>query len=333
MSFDEKFLPVQHVLYQIVRTFFTLFARLFGYPKNPGIPTLPDLSTRESFLESLPIHKTVWPPVQRPETWLETIFGPTPKLEKIPRYIYESQEEGFYNFYILNYKNIYFLPDWLSEFIQVRLHICFDLTVLESIREVLFVALLVFSQLLIFRITLAWFLVINPYSLPWCYLVGAVDWAEELFQGMVPSLLGVNVTGSIFLGLVGMTADGLNHLVFTMPFLPSEGEETKLSMNQEMKDVIVFHYLPILWYRYPIPNEIREFWYQERPDILKYMQKAYQDLEIQFLPDRLANEVNPERFAPESIASLSTAILSKTDFHFFHENLSTFLMHSFERFF
>jgi hypothetical protein len=23
-----------------------------------------------------------------------------------------------------------------------------------------------------------------------------------------------------------------------------------------MKDVLVFHYLPILWYRYPIPNEI-----------------------------------------------------------------------------
>ena len=43
-----------------------------------------------------------------------------------------------------------------------------------------------------------------------------------------------------------------------------------------MKDVLVFHYLPILWYRYPIPNDIREFWYNERPDILYYMQKALQ---------------------------------------------------------
>ena len=42
-------------------------------------------------------------------------------MEAVPRYIYESKEEGFYNFYIENYKNIYFLPDWLSEFIQVRL--------------------------------------------------------------------------------------------------------------------------------------------------------------------------------------------------------------------
>ena len=63
-------------------------------------------------------------------------------------------------------------------------------------------------------------------------------------------------------------ADSLNHLVFTMPFLPSEGEETKVLINQQMKDVLVFHYLPILWYRYPIPNDLREFWYKERPDIL-----------------------------------------------------------------
>jgi hypothetical protein len=29
-------------------------------------------------------------------------------------------------------------------------------------------------------------------------------------------------------GILGVVADSLNHLVFTMPFLPSEGEETKL---------------------------------------------------------------------------------------------------------
>ena len=102
---------------------------------------------------------------------------------------------------------------------------------------------------------------------------------KELFQ---PSL-EINITGSVFLGILGVVADSLNHLVFTMPFLPSEGEETKLLINEQMKDVLVFHYLPVLWYRYLIPNEIREFWYKERPDILHYMQKAYKDLDIQFL--------------------------------------------------
>jgi hypothetical protein len=67
---------------------------LFGYPNNPGMPTISDLPSevysRSRFLDSLPRHKTFWPPIQRPETWFEMIFGPTPKVEAVPRYIYES---------------------------------------------------------------------------------------------------------------------------------------------------------------------------------------------------------------------------------------------------
>ena len=103
----------------------------------------------------------------------------------------------------------------------------------------------------------------------------------------VPSIFGVNMTGSVFLGAIGVLADSLNHLVFTMPFLPSEGEKTQLVINNEMKDVIVFHYLPALWYRYPIPNDIREFWFTERRDILEYMEIAYGELHLQLFPDSL----------------------------------------------
>ena len=289
MSLDEKFLPIRNTFYEIISNFFKKTAQLFGYPDNPGMPVTPDISNeiefRSEFINNLPTHKTFWPPIQRPETWFEMILGPTPKVEIVPRYTYESKGEGFYNFYIENYKNIYFLPDWLSEFIQVRLHICLDMTVLETIREILFVGLMVYSQLVILRIALAWFISINPYTVPWCYLAAAVDWTEDVLQGIVPAILGVNITGSVFLGILGVIADSLNHLVFTMPFLPSEGEETKVLINQQMKNVLVFHYLPILWYRYPIPNEIREFWYQERPDILTYMQMAYRDLNVNFLPN------------------------------------------------
>ena len=289
MSLDEKFLPIRNTFYEIISNFFKKTAKLFGYPNNPGMPVTPDVSNeiefRSEFINNLPTHKTFWPPIQRPENWFEMILGPTPKVEIVPRYTYESKGEGFYNFYIENYKNIYFLPDWLSEFIQVRLHICLDMTVLETIREILFVGLMVYSQLVILRIALAWFISINPYTVPWCYLAAAVDWTEDVLQGIVPAILGVNITGSVFLGILGVIADSLNHLVFTMPFLPSEGEETKVLINQQMKNVLVFHYLPILWYRYPIPDEIREFWYQERPDILTYMQTAYRDLNVNFLPN------------------------------------------------
>ena len=315
MSLDEKFVSVRTAFYDLVGHFFKGIAGFFGYPTNPGMPTMLDVPSdqyaRSQFLDSLPIHRTYWPPMQRPETWFEMIFGPTPKVESVPRYIYESKEEGFYNFYIENYKNIYFLPDWLSEFIQVKLHICLDLTILETIREVFFVGLMVYSQIVILRIALSWFIYINPYTVPWCYIAAAVDWTEDVLQGIVPAILGVNITGSVFLGILGVVADSLNHLVFTMPFLPSEGEETKLLINEQMKNVLVFHYLPILWYRYPIPNDIRQFWYNERPDILDYLEKAYQDLDIQFLPDNIVLQLNQEKLT----SAVSNSFLNLTN-HF-----------------
>jgi len=303
MSLDEKFSPLRTGFYRITDGFFKTIAKLFGYPENPGMPNMYDSSgqgsNRSEFLENLPSHQTFWPPIQRPETWFETIFGPSPKIDAVPRYVYENREEGFYNFYIENYKNIYFLPDWLSEFLQVRLNFCLDLTLLETIREVVFIGLVIYSQIVILRITLSWFIYINPYTVPWCYVVAAVDWTEEVLQGVVPAILGINVTGSIFLGILGVLADSLNHLVFTMPFLPSEAEESKLLIQQQMTDVLVFHYLPILWYRYPIPNKIREFWYNERPEILDYMQKAYKDLDIQFLPDNVIQQLNQQRLTAD----------------------------------
>jgi uncharacterized protein YggT (Ycf19 family) len=322
MSLDDKFIPIRTGFYEMVDSLFKKIAGLFGYPANPGMARsyhLPDeASVRSRFLENLPSHQTFWPPIQRPENWFETIVGPSPKIDGVPRYVYENREEGFYNFYIENFKNIYFLPDWFSEFLQVRLNFCLDITLLETIREVLFIGLVIYSNIVILRITLSWFISINPYKVPWSYVVAAVDWTEEVLQGVVPAILGVNITGTIFLGILGVLADSLNHLVFTMPFLPSEAEESKLIVQQQMKDVLIFHYLPILWYRYPIPNEIREYWYNERPEILDYMQKAYQDSDIQFLPDSIVQQLNQEKLTadlPQIHNSLSemmsTEILSK----------------------
>lgn len=295
MSLDEKFISVRTAFYEIVEKFFERIASLFGYPENSGMPIVynfsNELSVRSEFFDSLPKRSTYFPPAQRPENWFEMIFGPTPRVEILPRYIYETKEEGFYNFYIENYRNIFFLPDWLSEFIQIKLNICLDISLLEIIREVLFIGLVLYAQMVVLRITISWLIWINPFTFPWSYLAAAVDWTEDLLQGIVPSILGVNATGSVFLGALGIAADSLNHLVFTMPFLPSEAEETQLVVNNEMRDVLVFHYLPILWYKYPIPNEIREFWYYQRPDILEYMKTAYKDLDLQLLPDQILQEL------------------------------------------
>ena len=188
---------------------------------------------------------------------------------------------------------------------------------METIREVLFVGLMVYSQIVILRIALSWFIYINPYTFPWYYITAAVDWTEDVLQGIVPAILGVNITGSVFLGILGVLADSLNHLIFTMPFLPSEGETTKLLINQQMKDVLVFHYLPTLWYRYPIPNEIREFWYNERPDILDYMQNAYKDLDIQFLPQNIIEEFNNQKIRVD-LSQVYTSLNTTNNYIFDH---------------
>jgi len=296
MSLDDKFFPLRTAIYETVNNIFKKFAQPFGYPENPGMPTVYQRPGKaylqREFFESLPKHETSWPPFQRPETWFEVFFGPVPKIETVPRYIYENKDEGFYNFYIENYRNIFFLPDRVSEFIQVKLNICLDITALETLREAIFIACVVYTQIVVLRIALFWLIYINPYTNPWCYIVAAVDWVEDTLQGILPAVLGVNITASVLLGVVGVVGDSLNHIVFTMPFLPSEGEQMKMLINERLRDVLVFHYLPISWYRHPIPDELREYWYTERPDILDYMQKSYKNFDIQFLPDRVVQELN-----------------------------------------
>lgn len=320
MSLDEKFIPIRTVWYQMVESLFKKIAELLGYPKNPGMPAnynFPDeLYNRAEFLDNLPVHASNWGRQSQPTTWFEMIFGASPKVDTVLKIPFESEKDGFVSFYIQNYKNIYFLPDWLSEFLQVRLNLCSDLTLLETIREVLFVGLVIYSQIVILRIALSWFIYINPYSFPWCYVAAAVDWTEDVLQGLVPSVLGVNITGSVFLGILGVMADSLNHLVFTMPYLPSEGIETKALLNQSQgkTDVIMFRGFPNLWERYPIPNEIREFWYHQRRDILDYyMQESYQNQGIQVLPDNIIQQLNQQKLKAD-LPEIYDAFIDKKNY-------------------
>jgi len=330
MSLDDKFTPIRIGIYETANNLFKKLAQPFGYPENSGMPTIYDMPremyAKMEFLQSLPEHKVRWPPPQRPETWFEMAFGAIPKAEPVPRYIYENKEEGFYNFYIENYKNIFFLPDVISEFIQVKLNVCLDISVLEIIREGLFLGCVLYTQLIILRIALIWLIYINPYTVPWFYVAAAVDWVEETFHGVIPSILGVNLSVTILLGSIGILADGLNHIVFTMPFLPSEGERMKLLIDQQLRDVLVFHYLPISWYRYPIPNDIREYWYSERPDILEYMQEAYKNFDIQFLPDHVIQQLNHQVSSVSDVEHFTSTEMLSTHLLSFNEMLHHFFI-------
>ena len=149
---------------------------------------------------------------------------------------------------------------------------------------------------------LYWFLTINPYTRPWIYLISLTDWIQDFMTGLSPVMLGVDLTAPIILGLTGKLADSLNHLVFTMPFLPSEGQPGKMMIDNEVQDVLLFRYLPSLWYTHPIPNSLREFWYTERIDILNFMKKNYAHLDIEFLPDQILKDLSQHSHLTKPLA-------------------------------
>ena len=302
MVLRDKLIIIRQAFFDKVQELTIEFATKFGYPENKGMPLVPTgvgsdgqpyLGFRVYDSDILSVRNVPFPPPPTAQNWAEIALGSVPKVQSLDRLFYESKTDGFYSFYIENYKNLFFLPNWFSEFLQVHFNFCLDITFLEVFREVLFLSIVGFAEIVTIRILLSWIISINPYTFPWNYFVALVDWTEETLIGLVPSIVGVNLSGPILITILGKCADSLNNLVFTMPYLPSEGEPSKVLINGEIRDVLAFRYLPILWYKHPIPNEIREYWYNERPDILKYMQKAYKNLNIRFLPDRI-NEVLPD---------------------------------------
>ena len=295
--------------------------KIFHYPQNLGMPITPSFDVQHQmmvdYVSKLPNHSTMFPPPATPVTLTQVIFGNFPEMSKIDRIFYEHKSDGFYNFYVPNYKNIFFLPDWLSQWLQIQFNISIDTTPLEIIQQSLFLGLVGFFFLVDFRMKMYWFLTINPYTRPWIYIISLTDWIQDVMTGLSPVMLGLDLTPSIVLGLTGKLADSLNHLVFTMPFLPSEGQPGKMIIDDQVKDVILFRYLPSLWYTNPIPNNLREFWYTERLDIYNFMKKNYAHLDIPFLPDRILKDIsqNPQVTKPlaenvSHITDLSTNLVS-----------------------
>ena len=289
MVFNNRIKEVQTIVYNGFKVFLDSVAGFFGYPDVPGMPIFPlDLKAREELTgqDLLPTHLTEIPPrqPQRPETLTEALFGTFPYTMPVEKHFYQHKAEGYYNFYIENYRNMYFLPDWLSGYIQIHFNTTVDHSNLELCRDVFFYVVLLYGAIVSLRTMLFWMLVINPYTYPWVFAVDFVDWIYDGLAGILPCFVGIDLVPTFLAMLIGKIADSANHLVFTMPFLPSEGNKVKMLIDGEVKDVVQFHYLPYLWYKYPIPMNLREFWYSERPDILNFMEKNYSQFGITFRP-------------------------------------------------
>lgn len=289
MVFNNRIKEIQKIIYDGSQIILDSIAKFLGYPEVPGMPIFPLDSKLRNQLTSpdlLPKHITQIPPaqIQRPETLSEALFGTFPYTMPIEKHFYQHKAEGYYNFYVENYRNMYFLPDWLSGYIQIHFNITVDHSSLELCRDVFFYVVLLYATIVSLRTMLFWMLAINPYTYPWVFVVDFVDWIYEGLAGILPCIVGIDLVPTFLGMLIGKIADSANHLLFTMPFLPSEGNKVKMIIDGELKDVIQFHYLPYLWYKYPIPNNLREFWYFDRPDILNFMEENYVQFGINFRP-------------------------------------------------
>lgn len=278
--------------------------KFFDYPNVPGMrirPKAQEYKALVDYVRGLPNHETRCPPPPSPSTLTDVLFGNIPQFDKITRAYYQHKYDGFYNIQIPDYKNIWFLPEWLSRWIQLNLEITVDVSPLEHIQQAIFVAITMYYFVVEFRVKLFWFLTINPYTRPWVYLLSLTDWLMDWVNGLAPTVFSIDISPMVVLGIFGKLGDALNHLVFTMPFLPSEGTLGNVMVDGKVKHIILYRYLPSLWAQQPIPNKLREFWYTQRPDILKYMKKNYSQLDIDFEPDRILQEIYNEAKAKEEI--------------------------------
>jgi hypothetical protein len=87
MSLDEKFIPVRTVFYETVGN----FSRQLDYwdTNNPGMPIFPIFQVKildRNFLITYRVIELL-ASIQRPETWFEMIFGPSPKAETVQIYL------------------------------------------------------------------------------------------------------------------------------------------------------------------------------------------------------------------------------------------------------
>ena len=246
------------------------------------------------------------------KNYFEIFFPKGVQFNNSSVYFCKDSLEGYYNF-IITQKNPLFLPNWISEIIQIFGNQHINTTNLRTLQEWTFEFLNKFRILCELRAALWWWLMFNPYQEPFNTLRVLTEWYLTAFTGTFPIILGIDIGPSISISLLGFVLDGLNRLVFTMPYLPSEGEKfniTNLSTLDNpalvnlidklgVEEVRIFRYLPSLWYKYPIPDNLREYWYTKKPEILQYFLNNYGSLGIDFLPDRILqaqyeNQINHE---------------------------------------
>lgn len=178
-----------------------------------------------------------------------------------------------------------FLPDFVSEFIQRTMNIhTYDLlytTILREWQFYLYSIIFIFTTLNGVYIFMQMCLFINPYRYPYVLLTELMLPWNQFFEDVCPAFFGYN-TGQLVSQVVLMTGlDFVRDVVFTMPFLPSEGILYTAAANAN--DIVpvgekfyLFNGIPKLWAEHGVPIDLRTDWFdQGNFQIMKFYDEVY----------------------------------------------------------
>jgi len=262
-------------------------------------------------------------------------------------YNYYDDTDGYFNLVVLESgrtKTTY-LFNFISDGIQNLLNYFEFFDTPKNIRNIrvahehFYDALFIFNACANFRMSLSWWLIVNPYQQPFDTLRVFTDWYLNALTGGIPVIIGVDYGPSISLAGLGWFLDYVRHLAIVVPYRYSDGifiaagdvastidnpsvARVLESMNS---DIRVFRKLPSLWIEKPIPDNLREYWAIKKPIIFEFLIKNYSDLGIQFYPDKIvefktvSNAINLSDYFENistNLVCLKTDMLSLNILHF-----------------
>lgn len=264
----------------------------------------------ESFIQELPLNiplekaldhyfEYLHKEIPRITKWIEIVISPPKPYENHRVLILSDGMDAFIGFIVSQKAS--FLPDLMSQIIQIYggINVTDETLMLYFIKNWIHDFIIVFIELCSIRLTISMWLIINPYTFPWFLIVTATEWFTESLSGILPAFFGIEITSTALLTLLAQVADYLKNLVFTMPYLPSE----RIADSVGKHAIYRFGGIPQLWYEYGIPDQLREEWYRERPDIISNLLKYYGNAGVDFVPSRILEEFYKSQINPTNLTS------------------------------
>jgi hypothetical protein len=237
--------------------------------------------------------------IPRVTNWMEIIFTPARQFYNHQVFIISEGKDSFIGFIVS--QRATFLPDFISEIIQIYggINVTDDTIILSFIQRWIYDFITLFITLCSVRLTISMWLIINPYTFPWFLLVTATEWFTESLSGLFPAFFGIEITATALLTLLASAGDFIKNLVFTMPYLPSEAVAETIGSHE----IYRFGGIPRLWYEFGIPDQLREEWYKQRPDIIENLLKYYGNVGVDFVPSRILEEFYKSQINPANLTS------------------------------